>query len=535
MVELILMTTLFGSNTPGATYTLALLPKTLTRATLSFKDSHVPFSVLSMDDHPDNVAKLDEALPNLRYLTIATRSMSPMAKDRIWSFPSALLSCNCSGLYSIAPLPPVLETLIVHPGITLAPTILYALPKTLVSLSVPSVLPGLPHLPLLRSLTCKTSSTSSTIELPPTLTEFFELYHGRMTDVTHVVWPVALKSLHMRLKLTTDLMIPSTLTKWTSHQDYIDTFGGLIKADLDIISALPPLLQTLTLNATTATIKGTIPALPPFLTRLAFIGARIPVDEYRHLPPTLTALYVPILNLRSITHIARLVNLLEFGAFEGQISAAVIRKLPRGILNMQLHGVALDTYTQRRWKKMNLSPESALQVFNGTLPPNLEQLIIFHHYEHYHYWNHAHELYRHLPTSLRELHLVFWRNRHWFLPRPLPSYIPLYDTSPGSEGQESDIFSRLVNLKALTFDYPATAGPEHHIPPLPCGLKDLYFECFAPMKPKDKQALPKGLVTFNSNQEGDFYYHNNLRYYFSNKGVIKEWGIPRGNWRDVSI
>lgn len=519
-------------------FSSAILPKTLRRATFEFRGAHLPFSVPITDPHDDNIAKLDQELPNLRHLKVLEVGWT---ENRRWSIPSALQSFDCCGLSAPHHYPSNLETLIMSSQTQIDPKGLANLPKTLTTLQLRVYLHLLPQLPLLRSLRCgfsrdRMNQIREVVEFPPSLTEFCDLNNYEASP-TQIVWPRALTRLKWNLNIAPELPLPQTLTKWYAPSMFSNRLCGRVPCKMDILSALPPLLQTLSLSRASLTAKGIIASLPRHLTSLSFEGVRVDINEYRHLPLTLTTLYAPTLNERTIVHIARLVNLRELAALGGLLSAAVVRKLPRGISSLQLHGVALDTKTQRRWKKMNISPETAFRVFDGTLPPHLTELIVFHHYDHPYYWHHTYELYKNLPTSLKELHLMFWRPCKTRARAELPSSIRLCaDLSLGADA-ENPFFSRLVNLEALTFDYPATASSEHSIPLLPSSgrLKDLYFGCAKKIGPNDRLSLPTSLKTFNSNQEGDFYYTNLLNSFFTFKGLIKFWGIVRGDWREFSV
>lgn len=484
---------------PPTGYTASSLPTTLVKARFAFTGAPDIFSV-SLEQSPiDNIRLLDQCLPNLTDLSI----MGPSLHD-VWSLPSALRKFRGDGLCwpDKTPFPPEIEILDSEtpfwPGDSIN-----NLPKTLKTLRLcGNEIRELPPLPNLTKLISRALDERD-IVLPPTLLEM-HFTHVYASALVNTKWPPHLHTLvfyHYLPHFETE-SLPSTLTKWICVTDTNQNMAGVIVSNVDALSAVPKALRTLTLTSSWKSQPALFDHLPPCLTILDMSKTHVAYDQYRQLPITLTTLHVPVLNERNISYIARLVNLKDFGAFGGLISAATIRRLPRGIQALQFHGVAINTYTQARWtrksKKSDIVsrvatevPEMMLQVFSQkVMPPTLTKLIVIHHYTHPYYWTHTYEIYKDLPTSLVELHLSFWRNLKSTPTPSIPPFIQLNDPTT----QSCDLFSRLTHLESLSFHYPAYSRIQgkHCLPPLPMHgrLRSFYFHYFGDLTDDLVAAIP---------------------------------------------
>lgn len=493
-------------HSPPAGYSVSSLPKTLVKAKLAFIGAPDIFAVNFNYSAPENIRLLNERLPNLTDLSLRGST----TRD-LWTLPSGIKSFQADGLHwsNSAPFPPELETLDCHSAFWPTETI-NDLPQTLKTLRLfHRGMSDLPHLPnLTRLYTTQCDFVGS--KFPPTLLELHVdcKCHMRPHSVrAGIAWPPFLHTLtHPHLTQTSSF--PPSMTKWCMPTEVNDEMPGFITADISTLSDASKKLQSIALKPSWKPEPTLFEHLPLHLTTLSMTHTYIAYDQYKLLPITLTTLYVPTLNQHNIAHIARLTNLKDFGAYGGLISAATIRRLPRRIEALQFHGVSIDTKTQARWtrkiRKHNAdagiateTPQMDLQVFNEkTLPPALTKLIVVHHYAHNYYWTHTYEIYKDLPTSLRELHLSFWIESNY---GTSPAFIRLCD----AETQACDIFSRLFNLEHLSFHYPASAnaniGDNALMPPFPAfgRLRTLCFH-FAGNLPDDiMDALPPSLCSYH--------------------------------------
>lgn len=577
---------------PPTGYELKNLPKTLRRLSVHFPGALKPFGMSGQGCVGDVLQSYEEYLPALEDLRVGGPTeeryvLLPPTLTR-FSFPSWF----SSSMLHPGSVPRNLESLELY-GIDLDVEVMVQLPLSLKELiwrtgsATSEDMPPLPYLTRLSLPLLTPRQTTFKCEMP-LLQDLSIVLHAELDVSLNPELLILLSSLpllhtfhsnHPLVRLDPSLL-PQSLTKWTTDSVKRQKVGGMIDFLPSAVSALPPLLKTLSFNLCHITTYGVLEMLPAGLTSLDFRRTRLDKDEYQHLPTTLTELFVPTYNSYTAKYITLLTQLREFGAFGGVATRKSIELLPRSLTALQFHGMALDTSLHRHHTKKHAKagmldvnkqvtgatlplqvPEAELNAFQGTLPPNLKKLLVFHHQTHLYYWKHAAEIYKDLPVSLEELHLLFWRDKKIFSKRNpkgptnpkrprAPSYIklepeiqrstvptpvsapkstltfgrsgkpsgkaiatPSSSSSPSSSLPSSsqsshsssppriEMFSRLVNLKALTMDHPASASNDHSIPPLPStgSLKYLYYECWLSFTKEDGDALPETLASFRTN------------------------------------
>lgn len=627
-------------------YSIQSLPKTLVRAELCFPSASLPFVIADLLNRDSVQARIDEQLPALEVL-----SLRGAVKGSFVLIPKSVTHYSflgpIDGLYipDAQALPPFIEHLII-PNLNLYDDTVTALPPSLKTLDyqIAALVCAPPSLTSLSAHSIK-PPLFSVSEYPPNLKHLsIRARHGWPWDY----FPPGLTSLHidsyMGLYRHARLDLPPNLTKFTTKSTKRPEIGITVELSEEILSLLPASLQTISLPFTSTVVPKVMQYLPTGLTSLDMRYSKIPTDEYSLLPLSLTELFVSSYSSANAKHIERLINLKEFGAFGGILSAKSVKQLPRGLVVLQLHGVALDTQTQRRWKNYrteigksttqgNSSPlasttaantstssfsskassaskyvsslsskpsnstssssslpgskqssnenslKPVLDALHGTLPPSLKKLVVFHHYSQLYYWEHTPEIYKDLPVSLEEVHLLFWQDRRKLpprVPRASPSYISLQEmpdrgpefavkpvepkvypslapsskskskvSSPYSTVQSSkasapypsynapsasnaasgasssssssssstaspevtswknNMFARLINLKALTFDCPSAASYDHSLIEMPSSgsLRYLHNHCWVSFTEDDLNAIPSSVIAFKANMQ----------------------------------
>ena len=635
-------------------YGLESLPKTLRRLALEFPRAASPFLLSDLLVRETVQTQIDEQLPGLEYLSLKghARGSFLLIPKSVTRF-SFLEPSDGIHIPDLAALPPHIKHLII-PDINLYEETALALPHTLETLDFRmTVLNCAP-----RHLTSLTAyriiiPRGRNLSYPPNLT------HLKVSAEVGWPWddfPDTLTSLHMdyyyRYTRSSAIKLPPNLVKWTTNSDKRPVVAVTVDFSEEVLTSLPPLLQTLSLAFTNKIVPKLMQYLPTGLTSLDMRYSKIPIDEYSLLPLSLTELFVPSYSSANAKYIERLVNLREFGAFGGIVSAKSLKQLPRGITAIQFHGVALDIKTQKRWKlyqsaldkqaaappptptpaaqptlqaTLTSKPLSAskqasslkaarkaankaaaaskpatselkpeLNAFHGTLPPNLTKLVVFHYCTHLYYYEHAAEIYKDLPVSLEELHLIFWEDRKRYnrqapnRTRP-PSHIILQDipgrgpvytpvtssyhysppvvelstqppkskkiTSPysavyappvakaapsaaasssasSSASWKNTMFSRLINLRVLTVDYPAAASYDHSLIEMPSSgsLKYLYYQCWLSFTEEDLEAIPSSVVAFGANTKSYSQWLNQTRYRHPYSQPYIEYYCRKRHW-----